>query len=206
MKLSLKYYLFFIITVSFCVTGCSPTPELPKLTKQSKVLAFGDSLTHGVGASKDHAYPQVLESLIDIPVINAGVSGETTSEGVKRLPGLLEKHQPDYLILMEGGNDILRNHPATTTKKNLALMIKAAQEKNITVILIGVPEKKLFSSAASFYPELAAQFELTYEGELLASLLKKRQYKSDLIHLNDQGYYEFAQGIKDILEQAGALD
>ncbi|MGX5172622.1 arylesterase [Aliikangiella sp. IMCC44653] len=205
MKLPLKYYLFSILIVSFCVVGCSPTPELPKLTKQSKILAFGDSLTYGIGAAKGHAYPQVLESLIEIPVINAGVSGETTSEGVMRLPELLEKHQPDYLILMEGGNDILRNHPVATTKQNLATMIRTAQAKNITVILIGVPEKKLFSNAASFYAELAEQFNVTYEGELLSNLLKKRQYKSDLIHLNNQGYYQFAQGIKDILEQAGAL-
>lgn len=74
----------------------------------TKVLAFGDSITHGYGVGKNDNYPSQLSKLLNASVINSGVSGEISKEGLRRLPGVLEKYKPNILILCHGGNDILR--------------------------------------------------------------------------------------------------
>ena len=138
-------------------------------------------------------------------VINAGVSGELTQEGLGRLPALLDGTSPNLLILAEGGNDILKGYDLTRTRHNLATMIEKAQERYIPVILLGVPEKNIFSSSAPLYRELAEEYQVVFDGDLLAGLLKSTAYKSDAIHFNEAGYRRMAEGIHELLNDSGAL-
>ncbi len=186
------------------LSGCEDE-KLSPLGDYSRILAFGDSLTAGYGVSEAQSYPSVLANLSGRDVINAGVSGEETSEGVQRLGPLLEQERPELLILFEGGNDILRNRNLSRTKANLARMIEQAQAENIAVLLIGVPEKSLFSSAAPLYAELAEEYDLAYLDGVVADLLRQPAYKSDQVHFNADGYRRLAQSIHDYLQQEGAL-
>ena len=88
-----------LLVLSISLSACSDGPEMQPITANATILAFGDSLTYGTGTSRDKAYPAVLETLINRKVINAGVPGEVTRDGLIRLPQLLERHQPDLLIL-----------------------------------------------------------------------------------------------------------
>jgi len=146
-----------------------------------------------------------LSRLSERKVVSAGVSGEETSQGVERLPELLQEVKPDLLILLEGGNDILRNRSPQVIKNNLARMIEQAQLNNVQVVLVGVPEKKLFSSVAPYYEELAQQYDIVLVDDLLSKLLKNNEYKSDAVHLNKQGYQLMAESIKELLVEQGAL-
>lgn len=159
----------------------------------------------GYGTTQEYSYPTVLNELSGRKVINAGISGETTEQGLARFQLELEKHSPDLVILIEGGNDILRNISQSTSKQNLEKMINAAQELNIPLVLLGVPEKNLFSDAAPFYAELAKEHQLVFNKSLLSKLLKKPKFKSDAIHLNSDGYRKMAEGIYDLLKDNGAL-
>jgi acyl-CoA thioesterase-1 len=193
-------WLAFALVISAC-----SSPNLEPLHSGSRILAFGDSLTLGVGVSKANSYPAVLSGLSGLEVINSGVSGETTDRGLTRLRRELERFEPGLLILMEGGNDILQNKSLDVTKSNLAAMITLATEKGIPVVLVGIPEKKLFSSAAPLYEELATENYLVFDGTLVASLLRNPKYKSDQIHLNEQGYRKMAGAIYELLAENGAL-
>jgi len=195
--------LVALLTV-FLLSGCNES-KLTPLPDDGVILAFGDSLTVGIGSSKAHSYPSVLASLTGLQVINSGVSGETTIQGLQRLPQVLEKTDTDLLILMEGGNDILRNKNLLETKANLTAMIKLARSQNIPVVLIGIPEKKLFSNSAPFYDALADEFELVFDRKLVSTLLHTRAYKSDAIHLNKKGYRKMAESIFELLKDNGAL-
>lgn len=179
--------------------------ELQPVRDNGIILAFGDSLTVGVGTEKSKSYPSVLSSLSGRRVINAGVSGEVTSAGVERLAKILEDTDVDLLILLEGGNDILRGINPVTTKRNLALMIEKAKSYNIDVVLVGVPEKKLFSDVAPFYEALADEYQLVFEGELISNLLRTPKYKSDSIHCNEDGYKVMAESLYRLLVERGAL-
>ncbi len=185
--------------------ACSGDGGLKKLNADATILAFGDSLTLGVGANDEDAYPQKLEKLINLKVINAGVSGEATAEGLQRLGAELDRYSPQLVILLEGGNDILRNYNLVQTKKNLAKMIEEIQSRNMQLILVGVPEKNIFSDSADLYQELSEQYNLVFDEKIIASLLKKQRYKSDPIHFNALGYEKLAERLREILDENGAL-
>ena len=193
-----------VVCASLLLAACS-NPALDALPENATILAFGDSLTAGKGTSPDLSYPAVLAQLSGRDVINAGVSGETTAEGLQRLPEVLDQAGPRLLLLMHGGNDILRNLGATQARANLASMINLARERNIQVVLIGVPEKKLLSSSAPYYKELADEFDLVLEKSIISKLIKRPALKSDSVHFNAQGYREIANTVYELLQKHGAL-
>ncbi|GIU17933.1 arylesterase [Shewanella colwelliana] len=179
--------------------------QLEPLSPEAKILAFGDSLTEGVGASEGADYPQVLSTMLGRTVVNAGISGETTSEGLIRFEEQLDHWSPGLVLLLEGGNDFLRNVNEQKVKNNLKQMIEIANARNIEVVLIAVPQKSLWLAPSEIYAELAAQFELLLIEDILLDLLKLPEVKSDSIHFNDEGYYRLAKHIEQRLVKAGAI-
>ncbi|MFY8274782.1 GDSL-type esterase/lipase family protein [Pseudoalteromonas sp. SSDWG2] len=187
--------LFSIICFIF-LTACSDDSGLVSVSSDATVLAFGDSLTVSVGAKRT-TYPKQLANLTGLTVIASGVSGEQTQQGLARLPAALDAHQPDVLVLLEGGNDFLRNQRPARVKANLAAMIELAQAQGIAVILVAVPQKSLFLSDAPLYQELAQQYGIPVVANTPSELLADNDYKSDQIHLNDQGYQRLAESIAE---------
>ena len=198
------FRLVFISCLATLLIACD-SGKLTPLNNSDVIVAFGDSLTEGVGTNQENSYPSVLAKLSGISVINAGVSGETTSEGLLMLPEVLEIYQPNLLILLEGGNDILRNKSTQTIQKNLDRMINIALDKGIEVVLIGVPEKSLFSNSAPLYDALAKKYDLVFDSGLIANLLRSPSKKSDSVHFNTEGYAALAEGIYELLLDNGAL-
>lgn len=194
-----------LLALVVLLAACGEPERLRPLTAGDVVLAFGDSLTVGIGTAPEHSYPAVLDGMLPATVVGSGVSGETTAQGLARLPAVLERYRPRLLILLEGGNDILRSVPATQTRDNLAAMIELAQQRGIDVVLLGVPEKKLFSSAAPFYAELAQRYDLVFVEDLVSDLLRSPGRKSDAIHLNAAGYRALAEGVAELLDDNGAF-
>ena len=108
MNTNLNIRCLVICIVLIGIVSCNNSPELPRLGNDAVILTFGDSLTRGKGAKEDESYPVILEKLTGRKVINSGISGELSEEGLKRFPGVIEKHSPDIIILCHGGNDILQ--------------------------------------------------------------------------------------------------
>lgn len=197
-------FLVLVPLLVFGLQGCSDE-RLEPLSEDAVILAFGDSLTLGVGTDAPQNYPSVLAQLSGRKVVAAGVSGEVSAQGRERLAAELVRVRPDLLILLHGGNDILRNRSAAELKANLEAMISLARQEDVQVVLLGVPEKSLFSAAAPVYVELAEQHDLVFIEDLLSDLLRDSSMKSDAIHLNTQGYRALAEGIYRVLQQEGAL-
>lgn len=193
-----------IALITLVLSGCSE-PKLAPIKYGGTILAFGDSLTFGVGTEPANSYPAILAELSGLDVVNAGISGETTDSGLKRLPLELDRTSPDLLILIEGGNDILQNKSEPTIKANLKKMIELAHSRDIPVVLIGVPQKRLFSDSAPLYQELAEDYQLVFDGDLIGSLLRSPSLKSDHVHFNTEGYRKMAESIYELLSDNGAL-
>jgi acyl-CoA thioesterase I len=196
---------FIAVCVAFLLAACDRAPTLPKLNSHDVIVAFGDSLTHGTGASEDTAYPAVLAALTGRTVINAGVPGDTTASALQRLPEVLAEHQPRLVLLCLGGNDMLRKHPQATTENNLRLLVQTIRASGAEVMLIAVPEPKLFGGAPGFYARLAEEMQLPLEREVFSDVLKDNRLKSDPIHANAAGYRVVAERLAEFLRGAGAL-
>jgi lysophospholipase L1-like esterase len=187
------------------LAGCGDAPKLARLAPDAVVLAFGDSLTYGTGASETESYPAQLERLIVRKVVRAGVPGEVSAQALARLPASLEEHQPKLLVLCIGGNDFLRNLSQAEVAANLRRMIALAQGKGSEVLLVGTPEKGLLVTPPKFYAEIARELRIPYEGKVIGEILRNSELKSDPIHPNARGYRLMAERIAELLQKSGAL-
>lgn len=204
-KKSLSLWIMFI-TLCIAIAGCGSKVKMQAIPADGVILAFGDSLTAGNGTTTENSYPAALERLSGHKVINAGISGETSTQGLERFSSVLDETNPSLVILMEGGNDILQSQDLNVTKQNLLQMIAIAQQKNIQVLLVGIPAKSIVSpSTANFYNEIAKQTKVAYDGETIAKLFKKPELKSDMVHFNTDGYAQIANQFYELLIKNGAL-
>jgi acyl-CoA thioesterase-1 len=195
----------FYALLCLLLAACSRDPQLTKLQADDVIVAFGDSLTYGTGTTPDSAYPAVLAALIHHPVVNAGVPGETTSDAMARLPQVLADNHPRLVLLCLGGNDMLQHQPASRTETNLRAMVATIRASGAGVLLIGVPEPRLFGGTAALYANLADKMKLPYEGKVLNDVLRDPGLKSDEIHANAKGYRIVAERVAAQLQAAGAL-
>ncbi len=202
--LAVRRYIFALVAV-FILAACDRTPTLPKLNSHDVIVAFGDSLTHGTGASDDTAYPAVLASLTGRTVINAGVPGDTTTTALQRLPEVLAEYKPRLVLLCLGGNDMLKKQPEATTENNLRLLVQTIRASGAEVVLIAVPAPKLFGGAPDFYARVADDMKLPLEDDVFNDVLKDNRLKSDPIHANAAGYRVVAERLAELLRETGAL-
>lgn len=196
-------FALLLITV---LAGCGEkVPRVPAVGPNDVIVAFGDSLTYGTGASENESYPAVLAQLIGRKVVRAGVPGEVTAQGLARLPEVLEEHRPSLVIVCLGGNDMLRKVSDPEIVKNLRAIVRALRERSVAVVLVGVPRPSLITSAPEFYAELGKEFGIPYEGRIVTDVLYQRGLKSDPIHPNALGYRKMAEAIAELLKKAGAI-
>lgn len=200
--------------MALCITGmallsttaCDHTKTTFKpLAPNAVILAFGDSLTFGMGATRDTSYPADLEKITGFKTINAGISGEETSGGLARLPNELAKTKPNLVILCLGANDLIHKRPPSQIKENLAAMIKLIKDNGAQVMLIGAPMFELSLDVPSFYKELGEEFTIPVDTTILPELEKNSALKSDLIHFNAAGYQTLAEYIAEFLKDHGAI-
>jgi acyl-CoA thioesterase-1 len=173
-------------------------------------VAFGDSLTIGLGLLEQEAYPALLQKKIDeagytFEVINAGVSGDTSAGGLRRLDWALEG-DVKVLIVGFGGNDGLRGLPVSQMKENLSEIIDRARERSIVVILAGMEAPPNFGQeyAAQFrqaFRDVALQKRVLFVPFLLNNVAGKPELnQADGIHPNQQGTQIVADTVWTVLE------
>jgi len=162
------------------------------------IVAFGDSLTAGLGVAEEEAYPAVLERKIHeagfpYRVVNAGVSGETTAGGLRRVTWILQ-NRPEIVILELGANDGLRGLSLLETKKNLTGIIEALQREHVRIVLAGMrmpPNygKEYTEAFEKIFPELAGRYRLTLIPFFLEGVAARPNLnQADGIHPTAQGY------------------
>lgn len=194
------------LLISTGLAGCGEkVPRLTPVGPNDVIVAFGDSLTYGTGATEAESYPVVLGRIINRNVVPAGVPGEVTAGGLTRLESVIEEHRPALMIVCLGGNDMLRKLDDGQIRGNLREIIRTIKAKGISVVLVGVPKPALITSAPAFYEEVAREFGIPYEGKIVTSVLYRPELKADPIHPNAQGYRKIAEAIAELLKKAGAV-
>jgi len=187
-------------------------PESARPDARPVLAAFGDSLTEGLGVDPAKSYPAVLQGILDragyqYRVVNLGVSGETSSDGVARL-SLVLAEKPALVVLEFGANDGLRGIPAEVTRGNLERMIQAFQRAGTKVVLAGMtlppnygPE--YIREFESVYRDLAARYRVTLIPFFLEGVAPDPRYmQRDGLHPNAAGCARVAETVFNVLKPA----
>lgn len=157
------------------------------------ILVVGDSLSAEYGLGRGTGWVPLLEKRlqqekIDAAVINASISGDTTSGGKARLPALLDRHHPDVVILELGGNDALRGLQLKATEANLRSMVLSSQKRHAKVLLVGMQIPPNYgpdyaNRFASIYPKLAKETKSSLVPFLLEGVAQRQElFQADRIH------------------------
>jgi acyl-CoA thioesterase I len=195
-----------LVLVACALAACGGSKaRIEKLDRGAVVLAFGDSLTFGTGAGQEESFPALLERSTGLRVVNAGVPGEISAEGLARLPAAIEEAQPKLVILCHGGNDFLRRMDEASAARNIREMIKLARGKGIPVVLIATPKPTLPPSVPKFYAEIAGELAVPLDEDVMKSVLRDNALKSDIAHPNARGYAEIAAAVEKVLRKSGAI-
>ncbi|MFH0944719.1 MAG: arylesterase [Planctomycetota bacterium] len=176
------------------------------------VLFLGDSLTFGYGLSPDESYPSVIERKIEeaglaYQVVNAGVSGDTTAGGLRRLDWLLRR-EPSVMVLALGANDGLRGIPVETTRSNLKAIVEAARKRfpDVRILLAGMQAppnmgQQFTDAFRQIFPELAEELDLSLIPFLLEGVAGDPELNlPDGIHPNPDGQKIVAENVWKVLE------
>ena len=180
--------------------------------KNDTILFLGDSLTEGLGVTKEDAFPKLVETMIqtelkkDITVINGGVSGSTTSDGLDRLKWYMKK-KPSIVFLALGANDGLRGLDLKQSQENLEEIIKYAQDLNAKVLLAGMlippnygPEYS--ENFRKMYEQLKDKYKLKSMPFLLEGVAGNKELNQrDGIHPNEQGHKIIAKNVFEFIKE-----
>lgn len=189
-----KFFIFRLLLVLIICVNFTPT----KVHCNQKIVLFGDSLMSGYGLDQEFHLSTILEKNLiqkgfDVNVINASVSGDTTSGGLNRLNWLLEDKSTDIMILCLGANDMLRGIKPNLVRKNLNRILEILREKKVTVLLAGMMSQETFGEKYKnefdkIFPELAIKFNVAFLPFLLDGVALKPEFNlKDGKHPNPKG-------------------
>lgn len=178
----------YLVLLALCL---SPTWVLAKT-----VMVLGDSISAGYGIEPQQAWVNLLQKRLDQQypkqhkVVNASVSGETTSGALARLPKLLQTHKPNVVVIELGGNDGLRGQPPQMIQKNLVQLIQQSQKANATVVVLGMKMPPNYGTAYSKafennYKVVSQQYKVKLLPFFLEGVAgNKSLMQKDLVHPN----------------------
>lgn len=193
--------IFFVLGFIYLLVSKLDTVDY-KLSPDATIVAFGDSLTAGYGSTKNNDYVSILSQKIGRPIINLGVSGDTTELARKRVGDVI-KRKPELVIVFLGGNDLLRRVSIEDTFSNLDAIVSEISSSTTKVVLVAVPGSVFGDPYERRYKDIAEKYDAIYVKQFLSGLVGKKDLMYDAIHPNDEGYKIVAekiyQAIKDTL-------
>ena len=202
--------LLLLLLLTMFLLACNGE-QFSAIPAGSKVLVLGDSLSFGTGANPGQDYPALLAQNTGWNVINAGIPGETSEEGLSRLADLLNEHQPNLLMIELGGNDFLKKMPITQTETNLRAIIQMAKQKYIPALLIAIPDyepvKVAFGGLSdhSLFKKLADETQTPLIENIFSEVLSNNSLKSDYVHPNAEGYRRVENKLREVLTEMGLI-
>ncbi len=197
-----KHFYVIMFIMCWLLAGCQQEPDKKSDTGEQKgdmqtIVAVGDSLTAGYGLDESAGYPALLEKKLqaagyNYQVVNAGVSGETTSGTLSRMEWIMTL-EPDIIVLETGANDGLRGIDAQVAEKNIREILQFLKEKDVVVLLAGM--KMVWNMGPdyvaefnSIYPKLAREFDVVFLPFFLEGVATESEYTlGDGIHPNARG-------------------
>ena len=201
----------FSAALLVALVACTDPVQYDPLPTGAVVLAFGDSVTYGTGASRGEDYPSRLATLTGWQVVNAGIPGDTARAATARIADELAEARPAVAIIELGGNDFLRRRGADEIKEDLRSIITAVRAAGAIPVLVSVPELSVLGAVigrlgdSPIYAALADEEDVLLIDEVFADVLSDDALRADRIHPNAAGYRLLAEHMVEDLARAGLL-
>jgi len=188
-----------------CACGQDPGDVRNLRAPGEEIVVLGDSLASGEGAGPGEDFPSVLAKELGAPVANAGVPGDTTGAALARLDADVLARRPRLVIVALGGNDILTRTAREETERNLAEIVRRVQDSGAMAAVVGY-RFRMMADFRKTAKRAARHGRAWYVDDPLRGLFDDPAYKSDMLHLNAQGYAivgkRIAEGIRPLLRAA----
>jgi len=201
----LKKLLYLTLCAAILILGYriffSSVPEKTSDIAGQTIICFGDSLTSGTGAGREMDYPSQLSRMIAGPVINAGVSGDTTAHALKRLERDVLSKSPDIVLITLGGNDLKNGVARDAAFENLKAIVDSIQITGARVVVGGLSFPIRDRGFGRAYQELADETGAVLIPNILEGIMGNRKLMSDPIHPNDAGYKIIAERFYEAILQ-----
>ncbi|MFC1776214.1 arylesterase [Pseudomonadota bacterium] len=203
------------VILSLLLTIVGLIPNVVQASDQPVLLILGDSLSAGYGMDREHSWVHLLELRLDqyghsYRVLNSSISGDTTQGGLARLPRLVDRYQPEIVIIELGGNDGLRGINPDVTRENMTRMIRYSQQSGARVLLAGIKLPPNYGTAylqqfESIYTDLAAEYDTLLVPFFMDGVVfEPGMLQADGIHPSEKGQPVLLENVWTVL--APALD
>ncbi|MBM3249606.1 MAG: arylesterase [Candidatus Omnitrophica bacterium] len=195
MRRNRLWVLLFYSSIVLLLNGCVKREIKNIDSKGTNIICFGDSLTFGYGVGGGEDYPSALAKMLDIPVINAGIDGDTSTEALKRIGSDVLNRKPLLVILEFGGNDFLRKVPKEVTVDNVRQMVREIQKAGAMVAVVDISAGLFLRDYRILLSRIARQDQAIFVPAVLSGIITDPTMKSDFIHPNGEGYKLIAERI-----------
>ncbi len=182
------YWLFFL-RVDVPIANYPP--------KNSTIVVFGDSLVAGYGSTPGNDFPSLLGASLKQSVINMGINGDTSADGLLRIDAVVAE-EPGVVIVLLGGNDYLRRIDESATRANLSGIVEILKNSGSVVILAGVRRGIIRDGSDELYESIADTYGALYVSNVLDGIFMKPELMYDAIHPNDRGYALIADRFRSV--------
>lgn len=197
----MKKLLLFILFLPL-LGACTKKPLFHN-SKAPDIVAFGDSLTYGLGVSRDNSYPAVLSKLAGREIVNLGVSGNTARQGAQRAHDI-GKNMPRMVLIEFGGNDLLQQRPMQETRQALEEIIDYVHGLNAMAVIVDTGGNYQMARYTKMMKKLAKKKRALFIPAIMDDIFNNKSLKSDILHPNEKGYEIIAvkvyEGIKPYLD------
>jgi acyl-CoA thioesterase-1 len=185
---------------------------VPGIAAAQTIVVLGDSLSSGYGLGPAPSWVAILADRLEreayeYDVVNASIPGDTSAGALNRLPRLLDRHAPDFVIVELGGNDGLRGQPVGLLRDNLSRIIELVLENGAEPILTGIQIPPNYGPTyteqfAAVYPELAERYDIAFVEFLMRGVaLDPTRMQSDRIHPNSRGQEPMFENVWSVLAE-----
>lgn len=186
---------FAVLALGMVAAGCQKREIKNADSKGATIVCFGDSLTFGYGVAPGEDYPSRLSEMLSMPVLNAGIDGDSSPEALKRIQADALDRDPLIVIIEFGGNDFLRKVPLQTTVANISQMVDMVQQKGAMCAIVDISSGMFFSEYRQAFKKIAEEKHALFISSVLNGIITNPQMKSDFLHPNASGYRMIAERV-----------
>lgn len=175
-------------------------PKDKKVAISEKPIVFlGNSITAGQGAESGEDFPTLIGKALNVPIVNSGVSGDTTSDALLRIDKDVLSKNPSVVVVELGGNDLLAHEDIGTTNNNFDVILSKIKPTRAKIVILGINFFVFNQRYETSWRELAKKYDAIYVPNILEGIITDESLKFDDIHPNAQGYQKIADRLIPII-------